>query len=122
MAESKAAAARREKKDAAGTKDAEEKQEPKIVEWQGLKLELPIEPPEEMLFDIAEVEASPDDTMSIFRVLRSLLGRDQFIEVRNKVAELRAVEPDEIHSRDVIEKVLEAFGMSLGESSASQDS
>lgn len=96
---------------------AEAKPKPKKLTWHGLKLELPADPPEEMLFDLIEIEAD-GDMAAIMRMLRSLLGPEQFMEVRNKVSELRREKPQErgAYVEEITNAVFEKYGMTLGES------
>lgn len=100
-AANKAAAARAEKKPA-----------PRKLTWKGLKLELPPELPDTLLFDITEMEAAGDSGLAAFRMLRSLLGQDQFLQVRNAL-DRKEIEPLDI--ADLFEAVLAKYGLTSGE-------
>ena len=98
---------------------AETDSQPHVVEHAGLRLELPAELPSEILFDIIEIEAS-DGTANAYlvclRVLRSLVGVDQFTTIRHRIGS----EVDEVVG--LLNTALAPYGLSLGESEASPDS
>lgn len=84
---------------------------PKGIKWQGLDLELPPALPESMLFDIVEVEAT-DNPLPILRAIRSILGPEQFTEVRYKLEE----KGDEAGLESLLADLFGAYGLTLGES------
>jgi hypothetical protein len=93
---------------------SEKKPRAKTITWQGLKLKLPAELPPGVAFDIVEAEAS-DNPMSVLRTLRSILGSEQFVQVRYKFEELG----EDAKAGDLIDAVFNKYGVGLGESSAS---
>jgi hypothetical protein len=95
------------------------KDEPKTLEFKALTLELPAELPEALMFDFVELETAGNDPRPIFRILRSILGPEQFLTVRHALdgGQLDAEEIPEL-----IEGILDAYGMNSGESEASQGS
>lgn len=100
---------------------AETKPKAKQFKWRGLTLKLPAELPLEMMFDIAELEASDQNPMPIFRLLRSMLGPEQFTDCRNRIAEV-----SDKNGKDplagLVEGVLGQYGVTLGNSEASATS
>lgn len=87
-----------------------------------MELDLPSSLPETILFDITEMEIgfSSDDPRPIFRLLRTLLGPQQFTAIRNKI------EVDELSVGEevvtVMQEALAEYGLTAGESSASVES
>lgn len=85
----------------------------KTVAFRGATLTLPPELPATMLFDIVELEAAGDNPMPLFRLLRSVLGPEQFVEVRNEI------KPDEeiVDAVDgLLTDVFGQYGLTLGKS------
>lgn len=98
---------------------AEAKGDEKTVEWQGLTLTMPAEIPAVLLFDITELEATSDgNPMPMFRLLRSLLGGQQFTQARHHVPK----GDDGTAVFHLLSDALGQYGINLGESPASQDS
>lgn len=111
---SKAKAARAEKKS--------QKPQKRTVEFRGEKLELPATPPDTLLFDFVEMESAEENPLAVFRMLRSLLGQDQFLTVRNKIA---AQNGDSATFEDVgqlLQDIFEQYGVTAGELQASPKS
>lgn len=104
----KAAAARAEKKPRA-----------KSLTFNGIKFTLPPELPDTFIFDVIEIEAAGDSIGPVFRMLRSMIGPEQFNLLRNAVED-KSISPDEID--DFVSAVFDKYGLGLGESSASQGS
>lgn len=98
---------------------AERKPRPKSLTFKGLKFTLQPELPDTFIFDVVEVEAAGDSIGPIFRMLRSMLGSEQFMRLRNAV-EAGTIAPEEID--DFVAAVFEKYGLDLGESSASRES
>jgi hypothetical protein len=98
---------------------AERKPKAKSLTFKGLKFKLPPELPDTFIFDVIEIEAAGESAGPIFRMLRSILGPEQFTELRNAV-QSKAIAADDID--DFVSAVFEKYGLDLGESSASQDS
>lgn len=96
---------------------AEVEPQEKSFKWQGLTLTLPAELPEVVLFDVVEMEAS-ENGIAILRTLRSILGPDQFTQVRNKLGQLGANAESEV----LFDGIFGQYGLGSGESSASDDS
>lgn len=112
MAQTKArkgAAARREK--------PKGKAKPLTLTWRGVKVELPTDFPEkafaQYMFDSAI--QGPNEAPAVLKFVISLLGEEQALTIREALTK-----PDDIG--DIMEKVLGKYGMSLGESTASQAS
>jgi hypothetical protein len=100
---------------------AEAKPKPKKFTWRGLRLTLPAELPLELMFDIAELEAVDENPMPIFRLLRTMLGPEQFTDVRNKFADIGTKNGDDPLG-GLVEGILSKYGVTLGESKASSES
>lgn len=98
---------------------AERKPRAKSLAFKGLKFTLPPELPDTFIFDVIEIEAAGESVGPIFRMLRSILGPEQFNVLRNAV-ENKTIAPEEID--DFVSAVFGKYGLDLGESSASQDS
>lgn len=96
---------------------AEKAPKPKKLTFKGIKLTLPAELPPTLLFDFTELEAAGDNPMPLFRLLRSILGPSQFTEIRN------AMDTGTLEATDLsglLEATLGKYGLTPGESSASQ--
>lgn len=93
--------------------------EKRTYEFLGHELELPGRPKEELLFDLVEMEIEEENPIVLTRMLRSLLGPDQFLLVRNLIA---AQDGEKPYLVDLLTGLLEEYGMSLGESEASSGS
>lgn len=120
---SKASAALAER-EAAKAAEAGEKPPAKSVEFHGLTLALPDELPDTLLFDIVEIEASGTNPIPLLRFLRSLLGPEQFVALRNVTGE-NANGDAEAFGNSIAELVADVFaqyGVTPGESEASQGS
>jgi hypothetical protein len=98
-----------------GAPSRAKKDQPKSVDFRGLKLKLPAKLPGTILFDIAEIEAGKD-LKGTMEFLRSLVGDGQYEAIRAKVAEDAIPFSDVI---DVLEKlvgdILDEGGLGLGE-------
>jgi hypothetical protein len=115
---SKAAAAKAEK---AGGKEGHS------LTWRGLNLELPADMPGDLLFSFErfeeELEAGQLRLTMFLKLLKAVLGEDQFVKVREVVRrEQLTAEAIQNESSDLLEEALGHYGLSLGESSASQGS
>jgi hypothetical protein len=85
----------------------------KTLKFKGLTVKLPPTLPDTLLFDMAEIEAAGENPMPVFRMLRSVLGPEQFGEVR------AAVEAGTIKVADLddfITQIFGKYGLSPGES------
>jgi hypothetical protein len=117
------AAAEKPKRKAAPSKPeaaaAEVTDTPRAITFRGVEITLPRELPPTLLFDVAEMEANDGSPMPVFRLLRSLLGAEQFTAVRNQLT-------DKDDVVDIVNELLvdlfAQYGITLGESSASGDS
>jgi len=98
---------------------AERKPRPKSLTFKGLKFTLQPELPDTFIFDVIEVEAAGEGIGPIFRMLRSMLGGEQFMRLRNAVED-GTIAVEEVD--DFVGAVFEKYGLGLGEPSASQDS
>jgi hypothetical protein len=106
---SKSKAGRREK--------SKGKPKPQTLTWRGLKLTLPAEFPEkayaQYLFDFGL--EGPNDSSASMRLFAGMLGDAQVAQVREKLKAASDIP-------DILEKVFAVYGMTLGESEASQPS
>lgn len=85
----------------------------KNITWKGIKFDLPERMPKAILFDFIDIEAEGTDPAPVFRMLRSLVGAQQFQKVRNAVEQGNA-EPDDVF--DLVRKILNKYGVgSAGE-------
>lgn len=100
----------------------EAKQQPKSADFRGVTLTLPPELPGELIFDLAALDRATGPG-PIVELLETLLGVEQVRQVRAKVAEEKvpfsAVDGVLL---GLISDIVDAYGTSTGESSASQDS
>lgn len=93
-------------------KAAQAEQDKKKITFRDLELQLPEELPTAILFDVVELEADANDPLPLFRLLRALVGPDQFTDVRNQIAD----DEDVFDSLDeLVKAALAPYGMSLGE-------
>ena len=94
----------------------------KTAMFGNLELELPENLPETILFDITDIEAGVEmeDPRPIFRLLRSIVGPEQFTAICNKIEADQLSVGDEV--MDLMGKVLSEYGLTTGESSASSES
>lgn len=92
----------------------------KTIQFGGQTLNLPDSLPETILFDITELEASEGDPMPIYRMLRSVLDKEQFTLVRNEIGRMNGAADGAVDR--LLGDIFEQYGISLGESSASPDS
>lgn len=114
------AAARRPapSKGAGAARAATKKGKPESIKYRGLTLELPEKLPGALLFDLAEMEE--DGVGAALHMLESLLGREQYKRVRAQVlADEVAFDEVEGEIVELLERTLLAFGVNLGEASAS---
>lgn len=114
----KVAAARAE----AASKNGKPDQEPEVkgIKYHKLELRLPDSLPETVMFDITDMEAgvATDDPRPVFRLLRSVLGPDQFVSVRNIIESENLTVGDEVI--ELMKDVLAEYGLTAGESGASE--
>ena len=68
-----------------------------------------------MLFDVVELEASENNALPLLRMLRTIVGAEQFGQIRNRIG----VSED---LGELLREVFAAYGITMGESSASPDS
>lgn len=93
-----------------------------MIEYGGLELTLPADLPPTFLFDITMLEANEGASiMPIFRFLQSALGDEQFVRLRNRVGELEQADI-ETFLTEILDAIFGAYGLTLGEASASQGS
>lgn len=87
------------------------------AQWRGLTLTLPSVLPPTMFFDV--VEGEDGNVLAMFRLLRDLLGSDQFGEVRKTITP--ADDAGDVIT-DLFEVIFADYGADLGEASASPTS
>jgi hypothetical protein len=96
---------------------AEKKPQPKTVTYDGdVTVTLPDEMPDEILFDMIEVEASGgpvNEYIICLRILRSLVGSDDFMAIRHRIGG----DPEKVMA--LVDDAIAQYGMTLGESEAS---
>lgn len=98
---------------------AEKKPKAKTYTQGGIKFNLPATLPETIIFDMVEIDATEGAPMPVYKMLRSILGPEQFNKLRN------AIEAGTIKSEDLdtfIEGVFAKYGVTPGEATASQAS
>lgn len=98
---------------------AEKSPKEKSLTFNGVKFKLPPTLPDTILFDMVEVEAQGASPLPMFRMLRSILGQEQFGALRE------AVETETIPAEELdrfIESVFAKYGVTPGERSASRTS
>lgn len=105
--------------DKAAAARAERKPKTKKLKFKGLDFTLPAELPETILFDFAEIEAAEDNPMPLFRLIRSILGSEQNTALRNAIGNGTLAAED---LPELIAKVFDKYGLTPGESTASQAS
>lgn len=110
--------------DKAAAAVAETSDAQKTVEWHTLTFELPAVLPEEIVMDWVELEAADEGRGPIVlgHMLRSVLGPKQFQQARHRITKLRVEDPEPSYLMDLARAVFEPYGVSLGESEASQGS
>lgn len=96
---------------------AEKAPEPKTVEFRGMTLELPVELPKTFMWDLA---ASDDDVFAYYKIVQSLLKPEQIGAVRSALAASDDSEAEFVIA--LLDTVLGEYGMTVGESEASQGS
>jgi len=91
----------------------------KALTFNGVKFKLPAVLPDTILFDMVEVESQGSSPLPMFRMLRSILGQEQFAALRE------AVESETIPAEELdrfIEALFSKYGVTPGEPSASRTS
>lgn len=91
--------------------------QPKVAEFQGLTLDLDAELPNTFMWDAAE---AADNDMAFYQLVQSLLKPEQRPVVRELLA--GAEEGPLAFMQGLCDAILSAYGLGLGESSASQES
>lgn len=91
----------------------------KTFDFAGEKFNLPPALPDTILFDFAEIEVAGGNPLPMYRMLRSILGAEQFSVLRGLVeaGDVLVEQLDEF-----IEGIFEQYGITAGESSASLSS
>jgi hypothetical protein len=103
-ARKKAALARSEKKD-----------EAKKVDFRGLKLHLPKEPPGTLLFDIADLEGGRE-FQGMMELIKSLVGLGQYQAIRAKIGdEGLSLGETEDALAELVADMMESTGLKQGE-------
>lgn len=89
---------------------------PAIVKFHNLELELPEKLPETVIFDITDLEAgvSMEDPRPMFRLLRSVVGPEQFLAIRHVLEAEQLSVGEEVLA--LMSDVLGEYGLSAGES------
>jgi hypothetical protein len=116
MARDRIAAAR-----AAAARAETSEPESRTIDFRGLELTLPATMPGAVLFDVGLVDEK--DIVGMMRLLDSLIGREQYLQVRAKVAEDGLdVETVAEPLGELINDAFGAYGMKPGEAQASSGS
>lgn len=116
---SKPSPARRRKPAAARAEAAPAEDGRKTYTFEGIELSLAAEIPPEILFDVIESEASEgsaNEYLVNLRILRTLVGPDQFMTIRHRIGG----DADKVWA--LMDGVLGEYGLTMGESSASPES
>lgn len=108
------AAAKSRAKAEAAVAEVEDKAEQKTVEFCGLTLELPTALPKTLLWDIA---AAQDNIVAYFQLAQSLLKDEQLPAVREALIDSDLSSDD--FTVELLETILDAYGLGMGESAAS---
>lgn len=100
---------------------AEKKDGPATFDFRGLELVLPKKLPLSFAFKWRQVQKDRNgDQFAILDVIETLLGAEQFAAIERQIDEEGLTIDDDAQVLvDLIEGVIEAFGVSLGESTAS---
>lgn len=95
----------------------------RTVAWRTITLTLPATLPGTLMFDLAEVEQSPNAFGPLIATIESMVGPEQLRQVRDLIA-AEQIGMDQVGDvlKDLVQTVFGAYGMTEGESSASQDS
>lgn len=94
--------------------EVEPEPQPKTAKFGELELSLPDKLPSTILFDLTTLELAGDDPMPAYRLLQSMLGMEQFIHVRNIVAQEEG-EDDGSSVGELLNAIFDQYGLSLGE-------
>lgn len=110
--ETKSAAAR---KKAAAARSEKKADDVKTVDFRGLKLHLPKEPPGTLLFDIADLEGGRE-FQGMMELIKSLVGLGQYQAIRAKIGEdgLSLGQTEEALA-ELVTDVMESTGLKQGE-------
>jgi hypothetical protein len=94
---------------------AEKKDEVKTVDFRGLKLHLPKEPPGTLLFDIADLEGGRE-FQGMMELIKSLIGEGQYEAVRSKIrADGLSISATEDALAELVNDMMESTGLKQGE-------
>lgn len=91
--------------------------EVRTVEFEGITLTLAQDPPPTLLWDIA---AAQNNILAYFQLAQSLIAPEQLADVRAKLGEYGGAPGDYVVG--LVDAIFGAYGLGLGESSASQES
>lgn len=100
--------------DVVAAAEAEVKDDTKTIEWRGVSLTVPSEIPPVLMFDFVSMETE-DNAMSLMRMFHTLLGPDQFVEVRNVISKVGPEEQADVIG-ELSEVVMGAYGTDTGKS------
>jgi hypothetical protein len=92
----------------------------RIVSWRDLELIVPTEIPPVLMFDFISME-DEQGAFSLMRMFNTLLGPEQFIQVRNVIGRLKSEEQIEAIT-ELSDLIMSSYGTEPGESEASSDS
>ena len=100
---------------------------PKQITWNGVKLDLPADLPGTVLWDFAALEEGEKQLSPLLALIRSVLGEDQARAIKAKVAEKgwnieKTTEALMDDDKGLIPKITAKYGLTTGESEASQGS
>jgi hypothetical protein len=101
----------------------EQSDKPQLVKFRDLELTLPPTVSATVAFDLAELEGGNTSAFALIRLLSSLLGKEQFAQIRQKLAQDGDTTEDlEEILTELAGEVFGAYGMTVGESQASAES
>jgi hypothetical protein len=92
----------------------------KTVSWHGLELIVPPEIPPVLMFDFVSME-NDQGAFALMRMFMTLLEQEQFVQVRNVIAQLTPEKQIEAIT-ELSEKIMGSYGTTEGESEASSES
>lgn len=100
---------------------------PKNIKWNGLTLKLPKELPGTVLWDFAALEDGEKQLAPLIALIKSVVGPEQNREIIEKVREKgwsieKTTEALMDEDKGLVPLITAEFGLSTGESEASQDS
>lgn len=104
----------------AATAEVIDNEDVKTVSWHDLELIIPPEIPPVLMFDFVSME-NEQGAFALMRMFMTLLDNEQFVQVRNVIAQLKPDKQVEAIT-ELSETIMGSYGTSEGESEASSES